>query len=110
MYFNQAEAQPVASTQRTSTLANFGLIVPDRAAAQERLDKHGVKIVKKYGSTDMAVDGPIANAFGIGPGSTGNVTEAEELLKGLIAFGVENIIFAEDPDGNMLEIMELNDL
>lgn len=77
-------------------------------AAQKRLDGYGVTIVKRVGETDMAANGPVAKAFGVGPTATSNVSEVEEIVKGLVGTDLENLMFVLDPDGNMLEVVEQN--
>ena len=76
--------------------------------AQRRLDEYGVTIVKRVGEIDLAVDGPVAKAFGVGPTATSNVTEVEEIVEGLVGTDLENLMFVLDPDGNMLEVVEQN--
>lgn len=108
LHFSSSADQPIASAERTKTFANIGLVVPDVVAAQQRLDRYSVTIVKRVGETDLAVDGPVAKAFGVGPTATSNVTEVEEIVKGLIGTDLENLLFVLDPDGNMLEVVEQN--
>lgn len=108
LYFNESHNQLIPSTERTNTFANLGLVVPDIQTAQDRMDKYGVEIVKRIGETTAAFDSPIAKAFNIGPESTNNITQVNDLIKGLITTDFEHIIFLKDPDGNMLEVVEQN--
>ncbi|KEF54930.1 uncharacterized protein A1O9_09373 [Exophiala aquamarina CBS 119918] len=107
-YFAVPDRLPVASTERTSTFSNIGLIVPDIQATQDRLEKHGAKIVKRLGETTIPLDGPIATAMNVGPASTSNMTEGEALIEGLQTTSFERVLFAEDPDGNLIEILAQN--
>lgn len=104
-YFAVPDTLPVASTEQTNTFSNIGLIVPDIQATQDRLEKHGAKIVKRLGETTIPLDGPIANAMNIGPASTTNITEGEALIEGLQTTFFESVLFVEDPDGNLIEIL-----
>lgn len=106
LFFSESDTPPVPSTKRTSTVANLGLVVPDLAAAQKRFKKHAVKIVKPRGVETLSGDSPVAIAFNIGPESTSNQTEVEELVKGLQTTDFGNIVFIEDPDGNLIEVIE----
>jgi lactoylglutathione lyase len=105
-YFAIPASLPVASTERTNTFSNIGLIVPDIQATQDRLEKHGAKIVKRLGEKTISLDGPIANAMNIGPASTSDTTEGEALVEGLQTTFFESVLFVEDPDGNLIEILE----
>ena len=92
----------------TNTFANIGIVVPDVQAVQDRLEKHEVAIAKRMGEASLPADGSVASAFNIGPMSTSNLTEVEELINGLLTTDLASIVFAEDPDGNMLEIVAQN--
>jgi lactoylglutathione lyase len=105
LYNSNSTLVPPPSTVRTSTFANVGVVVPDVQAVQDRLEQWEVGIAKRVGETKLPADGAVANAFNIGPASTSNVTEVEELVKGLVTTDLANLLFAEDPDGNMLEIV-----
>ncbi|KAL4882985.1 Glyoxalase/Bleomycin resistance protein/Dihydroxybiphenyl dioxygenase [Aspergillus karnatakaensis] len=109
LYFNNGpEETLVPSTRKTNTFANLGLVVPDIEDAQERLDRFGVRAVKRLGERTAAFDSALANATNVGPGSTGNRGEIEALIEGLLTTDFENIIFVEDPDGNLIEVVAQN--
>lgn len=107
-HFADSKNTLAASTERTNTFANIGLVVPDLQAAQDRFEKHGVKIIKRIGEIDVPKDGPLANATNIGPVSTSDAAEVDAVIQGLLTTDFENILFVEDPDGNMVEIVKQN--
>lgn len=107
-HFADSEYTPSASTERTNTFANIGLIVPDIQLTQDRFEKYGVKIIKRIGETSVPADGALANATNIGPTSTSDAAEVDAVIQGLLTTDFENILFVEDPDGNMLEIVKQN--
>lgn len=108
LYNTKSQITPAASTVNTNTFANIGIVVADVQAVQDRLEKFGVAIAKRMGEASLPADGAVANAFNIGPMSTSNLTEVEELIAGLLTTDLPSILFAEDPDGNMLEIVAQN--
>ena len=105
-YFADSKDTLVASTERTNTFANLGLVVPDVQVAQDRLERRGVKIIKRIGETIVPADSPLANATNIGPTSTSDTAERDAVVQGLLTTDFENILFVEDPDGNMIEIVK----
>lgn len=112
-YFPDSELQDedsgfVASTKRTNTFANLGLVVPDVKNAQDRFEQFGVKIIKRVGEVTVPADGAVANATNLGPASTSNLTEVDAVMQGLLTTDFEDMLFVEDPDGNMLEIVKQN--
>lgn len=95
-------APPVkASTDRTQTLSHVGLIVPDIMATQARFKAFGVKILKEVGAPTPP-QGPIANAFNVAGLSD---EEIEATQKGLEGIGFQFALIAEDPDGNLIEVL-----
>lgn len=98
----QQRLQP--STRKPNTMSHIGLIVPDMMAAQERMKKFGVKIIKEIGQKPSP-RGAIANAFGVG-----DVTddEAAGLVAGMEAIGFQFALAAEDPDGNLIEVLPMD--
>ncbi|KAL2816711.1 hypothetical protein BJX63DRAFT_430092 [Aspergillus granulosus] len=96
----------IPSTKQTNTFCNLGHVVPDITAAQKRMDAYGVKALKRLGERDSAFDSTLANATNTGPASTDDREEAERLVRALLATDFENIIFVEDPDGNLIEVVE----
>lgn len=105
-HFAESENSLVASTGRTNTLTNIGLVVPDVQAAQDRFERHGVKIIKRIGETTVSASGPLANATNLGPAATQDAAEVDAVIKGLLTTDFENISFVEDPDGNMIEVVK----
>lgn len=79
-------------------------------ATQDRMEEHGVKIVKRLGEAGASADGDIANAMNMGPTSTDDPSELDALIEGLQSTGFESILFAEDPDGNLLEVIKKDGL
>ncbi|KAL4862322.1 hypothetical protein BDV12DRAFT_178968 [Aspergillus spectabilis] len=109
LYFDKSPQDILTpSTTETNTFSNLGLVVPDIQAAQERLDRYGVKTVKRLGEKTAAFDSALANATNIGPGSAGDRGEIDALIEGLLRTDFENIIFVEDPDGNLIEVVSQN--
>lgn len=64
-----------------------------------------MKVVRLYGVSDLGGDSPVAIAFNIGPSSTSDQAEVEALVEGLRLTDLEKIVFIEDPDGNLLEVI-----
>ena len=96
-------AEPLpASTRVPNTLCHIGLVVPDIAATEKRMQEFDVPILKRTG-VDPQTKGPMANAFGVGDVSE---AEGEEIVVGLEAIGFKFALIVEDPDGNVVEIMQ----
>jgi lactoylglutathione lyase len=97
---------PLASSRRANTLSHMGLVVPDLAAARERLLQAGAPIIKDVGER---VDpfGPVAETFGLGLVPEGNEEWRRAAAAALDEAGARNFLFAEDPDGNVLEVRPL---
>lgn len=91
----------------TSTLSHLGIIVPDPTATQARLEEYGVTIYKKVGEP-MPKDGPLGNKFSLGDARGLSDEDFEAIQKVMSELGMLNI-FAADPDGNLLEILPLNE-
>lgn len=108
LHFSAAESEPVVPTQTTTTMSNLGLVVPDLDVAQKRFEEAGVKIVKRRGVDTLTGESDVAVSFNVGPESTQNQTQVEELVEGLQVTDLKNILFIEDPDGNLLEVIEQN--
>lgn len=105
LYFNRCNSTNStipASTQRTNTFGHVGLIVPDVQATQERMEQNGVRILKRVGETPAPVDGPIAQAFGVGGPDVQQARAAA--LAGIRSLGFDNFLIITDPDGNLIEI------
>ncbi|KAH6676971.1 hypothetical protein F5X68DRAFT_193600 [Plectosphaerella plurivora] len=95
-----------SSSERPNTFGHIGIIVPDIEATQARLEAcPDVTIVKAFGE-DVTTDGRVANATNLGPAERGQLDEEEiALILATIRVVTKPVIFAEDPDGNLLEIM-----
>lgn len=109
-YFNTTSigGEPIPGpNQRTSTLCNIGFVVPDSEATQRRLEQYGVTIYKKLGE-QMPDDGPLGNPFSIGD-ATNLSPEAWKAIQDQMTTLNQYNIFAADPDGNLLEILPLNE-
>ncbi|KAL2864494.1 VOC family protein [Aspergillus lucknowensis] len=107
-HFKDTENELLPSTRKPNTFVNLGLVVPDIVATQKRLDHYGVKTIKRHGQTTSAPDSGLANATNIGPESGATVEQVNAVIEGLLTTDFEHILFAEDPDGNMLEIVAQN--
>jgi lactoylglutathione lyase len=97
----------VATTKRANTFSHIGLIVPDLAVAQERMEREGVTITKKIGLSAEGVQS-IANAFGAGEFVTQSQEELDAVLKAQEMTGFNEFLIVEDPDGNLLEVQQQN--
>lgn len=93
--------------QKVSTLGHVGIVVPDMEVAQARMEAYGVKIYKKIGEP-MPTDGPLADKNSIG--DTSGLSDDEwELFQATMSEFQMSTIFAADPDGNLLEVLPLNE-
>lgn len=95
------------SPQRTSTLNHLGMIVPDLKATQTRLQEHGVTIYKGI-EEPMPSTGFLSSKFALGDATNLSDDEFAALQEAMAEFNKQTI-FAADPDGNMLEILPLNE-
>ncbi|KAK5700406.1 hypothetical protein LTR17_022939 [Elasticomyces elasticus] len=102
-YFSDSENALPASTKQTNTFANIGLVVPDVQAAQDWFERHGVKIIKRIGEAI-----PSGECDEYRSGSTSDAAQRDAVVLGLITTDFENILFLEDPDGNMIEVVKQN--
>jgi lactoylglutathione lyase len=91
----------------TSTFNHIGMIVPDPEATQKRLEDYGVTIYKKLGA-EWPSDGPYGTPYSLGDAAGLSEDEWEEIKKGMTNLNKLNI-FAGDPDGNLIEILPLNE-
>lgn len=93
--------------QRTGPLNHIGIVVPDLEATQTRLQSHGVTIWKGIGEP-MPSTGYLASKYALGDAS--NLSDEEfALLQEVMGEFNQQVIFAADPDGNLLEILPLNE-
>ncbi|KAL4940038.1 hypothetical protein BDV06DRAFT_224461 [Aspergillus oleicola] len=106
LHFSDSAANPVVPSVKTTTLANLGLVVPDLEEAQKWFEKNGVTIVKPRGVASLTGDSEVAIAFGVGVEATTNTTEVEAIVEGLQDTGFKDLVFIQDPDGNVLEVVE----
>ncbi|EXJ84281.1 hypothetical protein A1O3_04948 [Capronia epimyces CBS 606.96] len=106
-YFKNSEDEGMtATTQRPNTFSHIGLVVPSLEKAQARMEKLGVKIIKRIGQSAEGIK-PVENALGVGEFATKNQTERDLLVKGQELVGFAQLLVVEDPDGNMIEIQQL---
>lgn len=98
---NSANPKPrlPASTTKPNTFCHVGLVVPDIRATEKRMRIS----TSRSSSVDTPSKGPIANAFGVGDVST---QEARGVVAGLEAIGFKLALVVEDPDGNIVEILQ----
>jgi lactoylglutathione lyase len=94
--------------KQVSTFNHVGIIVPDTTAAQERLERYGVEIYKRVGAP-LPEDGPLADAEVV-IGDVDGLSEEEwqAFRKAMTQLNSLNI-FAADPDGNLLEILPMDE-
>lgn len=92
------------STKTPNTFSHIGLIVPDIYAAQSRMEKHGVPILKKVGSP-IKWGSEAAAAFGFNKAHA-TVQEARAALEGIATIGFDAFLIIKDPDGNMIEVQQ----
>lgn len=86
---------------------HLGFIVPDLEATQARMVEHNVTIYKKIGER-VADNGYLGDKFWLGDAT--NLDDEEfESIKDLMTEFNRFTIFAADPDGNLLEILPLNE-
>jgi lactoylglutathione lyase len=93
----------VASTVVPNTFSHYGIIVPDISATQARMDKLDILVVKRTGEIGT-LEGPIANAYGLGDISKWDPAEVKEISDGFLAPGGQDFIILQDPDGNLIEV------
>jgi lactoylglutathione lyase len=91
-----------SSTETPNTFFHVGMIVPDIEATQARLERFGVPIYKKIGERFPA-EGPLNKAAALDPAAL-DPKEYEGLLEFITQLN-SRVVFAPDPDGNVLEIM-----
>lgn len=80
----------------SGTLSHVGLVVPDVAATQRRMEENDVPILRRAGQLLDALPAPLARGFGLV-----NLTKAEsdEIIRAMPRF-----LMVTDPDGNVVEI------
>jgi lactoylglutathione lyase len=90
----------VPSTEKLSTFAHFGLVVPDMEAAQRRLEANGANILKRVGDVPTK-SYPILSVYGALNMTT---EDSDELMVALGVVGAKYFLLVTDPDGNFIEI------
>lgn len=91
----------------TSTISHLGIIVPDIPATQARLEEFGVTIYKKVGDP-LPSTGYMANPYSLGDATNLSPKEWADIQAAMSQLNMLNI-FAADPDGNLLEILPLDE-
>lgn len=99
---------PKPESKRGNKMNHIGIIVPDLEAAQKRLEEFGVTIHKKIGEA-VPEDGYLGDKYWLGDAAENlSDEEFEEIREGMRLFNWWTV-FASDPDGNLLEILPLNE-
>ena len=107
VYLNTTGEDIPSLAEQTSTFSHVGIIVPDVEAVQERLEDYGVTIYKKVGEP-MPVDGYLSRPSSLGDASNLSSEEFAAFQEAMTQLNQLNV-FAADPDGNLLEILPLNE-
>ncbi|KAF7546058.1 hypothetical protein G7Z17_g8702 [Cylindrodendrum hubeiense] len=94
-----------SSTRVANTFGHIGMVVPDIAATQARLDAYpGIEIIKRT-NDDLMVPSDIATATSLSPEKIAQLSPAErEFILGVLTPFNKPLIFVNDPDGNLIEI------
>jgi lactoylglutathione lyase len=96
--------EPVPASERLAVpFAHLGMVVPDLAKTQARLESFGVPIAVRYDEPIPRDPIAVAARFGMGPG----VPELEQIAAGPNLPGVPKEILVEDPDRNVIEIQQI---
>lgn len=105
MQRNVTSYVPLPATEVTNTFSHLGLIVPNTTEAQARFRELGVPILKEVGKLPP-LEGPLANAYGLGRLSTLKLTREEKraIIDGLVPSGTLQHVIVADPDGNVIEV------
>ncbi|KAJ4150916.1 hypothetical protein LMH87_011643 [Akanthomyces muscarius] len=92
-------------SKRTNGVGHIGVVVPDVDAAQARLEALGsVGILKRVGE-DTPRSGPLAVSQGFSEGVYAQVPlEERRAMEAVLDENNRRFIYAQDPDGNILEI------
>ncbi len=94
------------STRKVNTFSHIGVIMPDLTAALSRFEAMGVNVIFKPGDTPKT-GGHLATAMDIGFLKADD-PEGQAILAAFGLLGV-GLIFLEDPDGNMVEVLPQNE-
>ncbi|OAQ97257.1 hypothetical protein LLEC1_04949 [Akanthomyces lecanii] len=94
-------------SERTNGVGHVGVVVPDVEAAQARLDALGssaVRVLKRVGE-DTPKTGPLAVSQGFSEDVYAQVPpEEKRAIEAVLNENNRRFIYAQDPDGNILEI------
>ena len=92
-----------AGVKTPNTFHHIGMVVPNVTDTQARLEEMGATIYKAAGA-EFTLDGPFVEAAGLA--AAGDFVSQEERDLILASLGPLNkpLIFAADPDGNIIEI------
>ncbi|KAK2759954.1 hypothetical protein FQN54_002690 [Arachnomyces sp. PD_36] len=107
LHLKGGNSAPLSSETRTTTFSHVGLIVPDIKATQDRMDKFGIKVLKRIGEIPTP-GGPLDNAFALGDDMTNDQAVIAAALRGIAGIGFEDFLVVADPDGNLIEIQQQN--
>jgi len=111
VHLKNATYTPLASTVVPNTFSHIGAVVPNITETNRQLLALNATILKPYGELP-STDSPMANAYGLGPRSTKNLSRAdkEAISKGMELAGFRHVIAFADPDGNVIEVEEVTAL
>ena len=103
----RAIAALTSSSEVSNTFSHVGLIVPDIPAALKRFEALGVNILSRPGDSP-APGSAIYKAFGAGFLEAGD-PETDALIA--VFTGItQEVIFVQDPDGNVIELHPQNEV
>ncbi|CAL5865907.1 uncharacterized protein PFLUO_LOCUS113 [Penicillium psychrofluorescens] len=108
--FNVSDSTPEPSTKRTNTFSHVGMIVPDINKTQSYLEHHGVEILKPVGEAIKTFTGPINNAYNLGQYAGAHIAAKKALIKAQGIIGIPLMLLVADPDGNLVEIQQQEQL
>ncbi|EGX96466.1 Glyoxalase/bleomycin resistance protein/dioxygenase [Cordyceps militaris CM01] len=105
MLFLDVPRRGIASpSEHTNAVGHLGVVVPDVVAAQARLEEQGVRLLKRVGE-DTPTTGPLAISQGFAPDVYRQVPPGEQrAIEAVLNEMNRRFIYAQDPDGNILEI------
>jgi lactoylglutathione lyase len=102
----EATSNLTASTKKTNTFSHIGVIVPDLTVALARFQEMGVNILSKPGDIPP-IGGELMHALGLGS-LKANDPDAQ-IIQGAFQALSSGLIFITDPDGNLIEVLPLDD-
>lgn len=86
------------------------MIVPDINKTQSYLEHHGVEILKPVGEAIKTFTGPINNAYNLGQYAGAHIAAKKALIKAQGIIGIPLMLLVADPDGNLVEIQQQEQL